>query len=97
MQQIVTHKGTQYSVRKLADGQTWRLSEVGCPRNSFPMSRKHMILAGFGHIVRQSDPNGTYEVRAAQSKAAIAEYLGNESMWNQAADQLRQSTGRSLH
>ncbi|MGR4047893.1 hypothetical protein [Kosakonia cowanii] len=48
--QIVNHKGTQYSVRKLADGQTWRLTEVGCPRNSFPMNRKHMILAGFGHV-----------------------------------------------
>ena len=23
MQQIVTHKGTQYSVSKLADGQQW--------------------------------------------------------------------------
>lgn len=50
MQQIVTHKGTQYSVSKLADGQQWRLSEIGCPRNSFLLSRKNMILAGFGHV-----------------------------------------------
>lgn len=48
--QIVTHKGKQYTVRPLADGHHWRLSEVDCPRNSFPMSRKHMILAGFGHV-----------------------------------------------
>lgn len=48
---IVTHKGRQYTVRKLADGYHWRLSEVGSPRNSFPMNRDQMILAGFGHIV----------------------------------------------
>lgn len=97
MQQIVTHKGTQYSVTKLGCGYIWRLSQVNCPRNAFTMNRENMILAGFGHIVRQSNPIGTGNVRAAQSKAAIAAYLGNEAMWNQAADQLRQSTGRSLH
>ena len=97
MQQIVTHKGTQYSVTKIGCGYIWRLSQVDCPRNAFTMNRENMILAGFGHVVGQSEPKGTDEVHAAQSKAAIAEYLGNEAMWNQAADQLRQSTGRSLH
>lgn len=51
--QIVTHKGIKYTVRPLADGHHWRLSEVGCPRNSFPLNRDQMILAGFRHIVEQ--------------------------------------------
>ncbi|MCR6026799.1 hypothetical protein HLI26_07365 [Salmonella enterica subsp. enterica] len=52
-QQIVTHKGKQYTVRPLADGHHWRLSEVDCPRNSFPLNRDQMILAGFRHIVEK--------------------------------------------
>lgn len=96
MQQIVTHKGKQYTVRKLADGKTWRLSEVDSPRNSFPMSRKNMILAGFGHIVEGSEVIDMNRARYARSKAAIAEYLGNEDMWDQAADQFRRATVREV-
>lgn len=51
--QIVTHKGKQYTVRPLADGLHWRLSEVDCPHNGFTMNRDHMILAGFRHIVEE--------------------------------------------
>lgn len=97
MQQIVTHKGKQYTVRPLADGHHWRLSEVDCPHNGFTMNRDHMILAGFRHIVEHTQTVDINQARAAQSKAAIAEYLGNEVMWKQAADQFRQSTGRELH
>lgn len=53
MQQIVTHKGKLYTVHKLACGNEWRLSEVGTPRNTFPMNREQMILAGFRHIVEE--------------------------------------------
>lgn len=97
MQQIVTHKGRQYTVRKLADGYHWRLSEVCCPNNGFTFNRDNMILAGFGHIVESRETVDINQARAAQSKAAIAEYIGSEAMWNQAADQFRQATGRELH
>lgn len=94
--QIVTHKGKQYTVRKLACGYQWCLSEVGSPRNGFPLNREQMILAGFGHIVEEV-PVDINQARSAQSKAAIAAYIGCEVMWNQAADQFRQATGRELH
>ncbi|EID7959684.1 hypothetical protein LCF16_003979 [Salmonella enterica] len=44
---VVTHKGKHYTVRPLADGHHWRLSEVDCPRNSFTLNRDQMKLAGF--------------------------------------------------
>lgn len=93
---IVTHQGKQYTVRPLADGLHWRLTEVERPNNSSSLNRDQMILAGFGHIV-DGVPADINQARSAQSKAAIAEYLGNEAMWNQAADQFRQATGRALH
>lgn len=48
---IVTHKGKQYTVHKLANGYEWRLNLVESPRNGFTLNRQQMVLAGFGHIV----------------------------------------------
>ena len=50
-QQIVTHKGKRYTVRPLADGHHWQLSEIDCPRKGFTLNRQQMILAGFAHVV----------------------------------------------
>ncbi|HHL2824727.1 TPA: hypothetical protein ACQ431_002956 [Citrobacter murliniae] len=50
---VVTHKGKQYTVRPLADGYHWRLSEAERPNNGFSFNRDQMILAGFRHIVEQ--------------------------------------------
>lgn len=54
MQQIVTHKGTQYNVHKLANGYEWRLTQVDKPRQGFTLNRQQMILAGFRHIVEEA-------------------------------------------
>ncbi len=93
---IVTHKGKQYTVNKLANGYEWRLNLVESPRQGFTLNREQMVLAGFVHVV-DGIPADINLARSAQSKAAIAEYLGNEMMWNQASDQFRQATGRALH
>ena len=53
-QQIVTHKGIQYSVHKLANGYEWRLTQVDKPRQGFTLNRQQMILAGFRHIVEEA-------------------------------------------
>ncbi len=52
---IVTHKGKQYTVSKLANCYEWRLDLVDSPRQGFTLNREQMVLAGFGHIVEASN------------------------------------------
>lgn len=90
----VTHNGTEYNVTKLGCGYEWRLTKVSAPRESIVLNYDQMKLAGLLNDAPVIDLNAT---RAAQSKAAIAQCIGNENMWRQAAEQFRAATGRSLH
>ena len=88
----VTHNGKLYHVSKMADGYTWRLTEIGAPRNSVTLNRDQMLIAGFGHIVEQCIVD-TKNLRAALSKKAIARYLDNAEMLEQANEAQRKALG----
>ncbi|WP_276642962.1 hypothetical protein [Siccibacter turicensis] len=90
----VTHNGKEYAVTPLASGYHWQLVEVGAPRNKLTLNREQMVIAGF---INDADVIDINQVKAAQSKAAIAQFTGNETMWMQAAEQFRAATGRYLH
>lgn len=88
----VTHNGKLYHVSKMAGGYTWLLTEIGAPRNTATLNRDQMVIAGFGHIVQQSIVD-TKTLRAALSKKAIARYLDDPNMLEQANETLRKALG----
>lgn len=90
----VTHNGTEYNVSKLACGYEWRLTDVNNPRSSIVLNADQMALAGLPTETTVIDLGAT---QAAQSKAAIAQYLGDDVMWQQAKDKYLSATGRALH
>lgn len=47
---VVNYNGKEYSVRKLACGYVWRLSEVSNPRNSITKTFEQMVSAGLAEI-----------------------------------------------
>ena len=90
----VTHNGTEYNVEIMADRYHWKLTEVDSPREGITLSYDQMRAAGFLTDAPVIDLGAT---QAAQSKAAIAQYLGDDVMWQQAKDKYLSATGRSLH
>lgn len=90
----VTHNGTEYNVSKLACGYEWRLTDVNNPRASIVLNADQMKLAG---LLNNSPVIDINKVREAQSKAVIAQHIGDETMWQQAAEQFRTATGRFSH
>lgn len=89
----VTHNKQQYNVTKQSQDE-WRLTSVEKPREYVVLSTRQMRVAG---LLSWSCVIDLATARAAQSKAAIAQYVGNETMWRQAAEQFRDATGRHLH
>lgn len=90
----VTHNGTEYTIAIMADHYHWKLTEVDSPRQSIVLNADQMKLAGLLTDAPVIDLGAT---QAAQSKAAIAQYLGDDVMWQQAKDTYLSATGRSLH
>jgi len=88
----VTHNGKQYTVTKLANGYMWQLAEIGTPRHKLTFSRDQMINAGLGHVVSSCIVD-TRILRAALSKKAIARYLGDTVMLQQAIEAQREALG----
>ncbi len=88
----VTHNGKQYTVTLMADRLHWQLTEIGAPRNKAMLNRDQMLIAGFGHIVEQSIVD-TKNLRAALSKKAIARYLDDPDMLEQANEAQRKALG----
>ncbi len=88
----VTHNNKQYTVTKLANGHTWQLAEVGNVRHKLTMNRDQMIKNGFGHIVNQSIVD-SHKLRASLSKKAIARYLEDSVMLQQAIEAQRMALG----
>lgn len=88
----VTHNGKQYTVTQMADRLHWQLTEIGAPRNKAMLNRDQMLIAGFGHIVEQSIVD-TKNLRAALSKKAIARFLENAEMLEQANEAQRKALG----
>lgn len=85
----VTHNGKQYTVTKMADGYTWLLTEVGNFRNKRTMNRDQLIKNGLGHIVSQCVDSRA--LRASLSKKAIARYLEDSVMLQQAIEAQRKA------
>lgn len=88
----VTQNGKLYTVTQMADRYHWLLTEIGAPRNTATLNRDQMVIAGFGHIVEQSIVD-TKNLRAALSKKAIARYLDDPNMLEQANEALRKVLG----
>jgi len=88
----VTHKGKQYTVTKLANGLMWQFTEVGNPRHKLTFNHDQMISAGLGHVVSSCIVD-TRNLRAALSKKAIARYLEDTVMLQQAIEAQRQALG----
>ena len=88
----LTHNGKLYHVSKMAGGYTWLLTEIGVPRNTVTLNRDQMFIAGFRHIVEQSIVD-TKILRAALSKKAIARYLDDLDMLEQANEAQRKALG----
>jgi len=92
----VTHNGKIYHVSKMAGGYTWLLTEIGAPRNKVTLNRDQMLIAGFGHIVEQCIVD-TKNLRAALSKKAIARYLDDPDMLEQANEAQRKALGMRVN
>lgn len=88
----VTHNGKQYTVTQMADGYHWQLVEVGNARHKLRMNRDQMIKNGFGHIVNQVIVD-SHKLRASLSKKAIARYLEDSVMLQQAIEAQRKALG----
>lgn len=88
----VTHKGKQYTATKLANGHMWQLTEIGNPRHKMTFNRDQMINAGLGHVVASCIVD-TRTLRAALSKKAIARYLEDTVMLQQAIEAQRKALG----
>lgn len=88
---IVTHNGRQYTVTKMADGYHWLLTEVGNVRHKLTMNRDQLIKNGLGHIVSQCVDSRA--LRASLSKKAIARYLEDSVMLQQAIEAQRKALG----
>ena len=92
----VTHNGKQYNVERMADRLHWRLSELGKPRNTAILNRDQMVLAGLGHVVQEPTVD-TKNLRAALSKKAIARYLDDPDMLEQANEAQRKALGMRVN
>lgn len=92
----ITHNGKLYHVSKMAGGYTWLLTEIGAPRNTATLNRDQMLIAGFGHIVEQSIVD-TKNLRATLSKKAIASYLDDPDMLEQANEAQRKTLGMRVN
>lgn len=88
----VTHKGKQYTATKLANGHMWQLTEIGNPRHKLTFNRDQMIKAGLGHVVSACVVDKR-TLRAALSKKAIARYLEDAVMLQQAIEAQRSALG----
>lgn len=88
----VTHNGKQYTATKLANGHMWQLTEIGKPRHKMTFNRDQMINAGLGHVVASCIVD-TRTLRAALSKKAIARYLEDTVMLQQAIEAQRKALG----
>ncbi|NRF76620.1 hypothetical protein [Citrobacter braakii] len=88
----VTHNGKQYHASKLANGHMWQLTEIGNPRHKLTFNRDQMIKAGLGHVVSACVVD-THVLRAALSKKAIARYLEDTVMLQQAIEAQRAALG----
>ena len=88
----VTHNGKQYTVTKLANGHMWQLTEIGNPSHKLTFNRDQLINAGLGHVVSSCIVD-TRILRAALSKKAIARYLGDTVMLQQAIEAQREALG----
>lgn len=84
----VTHNGKQYHASKLNDNE-WQLSSVDKPREKITMNRWQMHIAG---LLQQVEGKHNM-LRAAQSKAAIARYLGDSVMWMSAYNDMKAAIG----
>lgn len=62
---IVTHNGTQYTVTRMANRMSWKLTSVGNPREYLMLNATQMILAGFKHAMGGKDDKSV----SAQSRA----------------------------
>lgn len=87
----VTHNGKQYTAKKLNDNE-WQLTEIGNPRHKLTFNRDQMINAGLGHVVASCIVD-TRTLRAALSKKAIARYLEDTVMLQQAIEAQRKALG----
>lgn len=87
----VTHNAKQYTVTEMADGYTWQLVEVGNVRHKLRMNRDQLIKNGLGHIVSQCVDSRA--LRASLSKKAIARYLEDSVMLQQAIEAQRKALG----
>jgi acid stress-induced BolA-like protein IbaG/YrbA len=76
----------------MADGYHWLLVEVGNSRNKRTMNRDQLINAGLGHIANQNAIN-RHALKAAIGKKAIARYLEDAVMLQQAIEAQRQALG----
>lgn len=88
----VTHNGKQYTVSKLANGHMWQLTEIGNPRHRLTFNRDQLIKAGLEHVVSACIVD-TQILRAALSKKAIARYLEDAVMLQQAIEAQREALG----
>ncbi|MBJ9598078.1 host cell division inhibitory peptide Kil [Citrobacter werkmanii] len=88
----VTHNGRQYTVTRMADGHSWILVEVGNERHKLRMNRDQLIRAGLGHVVTECMVD-TRNLRAALSKKAIARFIGDSEMLEQANEAQRKALG----
>lgn len=88
----VTHNGKQYNVTKIANGHMWQLTEIGNPRHKLTFNRDQMINAGLGHVVASCIVDKR-TLRAAMSKKAIARYLEDTVMLQQAIEAQRKALG----
>ncbi|ELK6102015.1 host cell division inhibitory peptide Kil [Citrobacter freundii] len=88
----VTHNGKQYTATKLANGHMWQLTEIGNPRHKMTFNRDQMINAWLGHVVASCIVD-TRTLRAALSKKAIARYLEDTVMLQQAIEAQRKALG----
>ena len=52
---IVTHNGTQYTVTRMANRMSWKLTDVSNPREYLMLNATQMILAGFKHAMGGKD------------------------------------------
>ena len=88
----VTHNNKQYTVTKMANGHMWQFTEIGNPRHKMTFNRDQMIKAGLGHVISACVVD-TQVLRAALSKKAIARYLEDTVMLQQAIEAQRKALG----
>lgn len=92
----VTHNGKQYTAKKLNDNE-WQLTSVSAPREKLTLNRWQMHIAGLLKQVEVKVMINHHLLRAAQSKAAIAMFIGDGAMWMAAYDEMKVAIGYPWH